>query len=115
MAVAGSWRIYGAVSGLPSGIRGVDVSIPVGTGVDVTQIFTPGGSGFTAMTVPTGYTAVLIIPPAGNANTITLKGITGDTGIALSKTLPTLLSLGASAAFGLTVGGAITSITLIWM
>lgn len=114
MAVSGSWRVYGSVTGLPSGTRAVDVSVNVGTGVDVTQQIVAVGAGFNSVTVPTGYTAVLIVPPSGNAQTITLKGITGDTGVPLSPTQPTLLTLGAAAAFGLTVGGAVT-ITLIWM
>ena len=75
-------------------------------------------TGFNALTVPTagGATAkaVTIIPPAGNAQTITLKGVTGDTGVALHLTDPTTISLGASPSIGLTVGGNITGVKFIW-
>lgn len=46
-------------------------------------------SGANTLTVPTGAVALTIIPPAGNAVTLTLKGVTGDTGVALSPTNPT--------------------------
>ena len=113
MAVSGSWRIYGSVTGLPTGTRAIDVSITVGTGVDYTTTVTTGGAGFNAFTVPTGYTAVAIIPAAGNAQSLTLKGVTGDTGIALSETQATVLTL-ATATLGITCGGACTY-TLLWM
>jgi hypothetical protein len=114
MAVAGSWRIYGAVTGLPSGTRGVDVSIPVSTGVDYT-VTASFPTGFTALTVPTGSVAALIIPPAANTNGITLKGVTGDTGIAISKTAPTCIALASGASFGLTIATAATVITVIFL
>lgn len=114
MAVSGSWRIYGSVTGLPSGTRAVDVSIPVGTGVDATNTYS-AINGFQALTVPTGTTAVLIIPVAGNTQTLTLKGVTGDTGIAIDKLNPTVVSLGVGASnIGITTGGS-TGFTVVWM
>ena len=75
-------------------------------------------TGFNSIAVPSagGATAkaVTIIPPAGNTQTITLKGVTGDTGVALHLTDPATISLGAAAAFGLTVGGNITGVKFIW-
>jgi hypothetical protein len=75
-------------------------------------------SGANTITPPSGGTtpvAVTIIPPAGNTQTITLKGITGDTGIALSKTDPTTIGLGSSSAtFVLTAGADIEGVRLIW-
>lgn len=113
MAVSGSWRIYGSVTGLPSGTRAIDVSITVGTGVDATNTYA-AINGFQAFTVPTGATAVLIIPVAGNAQTLTLKGVTGDTGIALHITNPTVVALGSTPSIGLTTGGS-TGFTIVWM
>lgn len=113
MTTSGFWRIYGSVTGYPSGTRAVDVEIDVGSaGID--NAFSQTINGFSAVTIPTGATAVLIIPPTANTNTITLKGITGDTGVALSKTLPTVLALAASSGFGLTTGGS-TAIQFVWM
>src|SRR5260221_2742937 len=34
-----------------------------------------------------------VIPPAGNVNVITLKGVTGDTGVVLHKTDPSSIGL----------------------
>ena len=75
-------------------------------------------SGANTITVPTGGTtptAVTIIPPAGNTNLITLKGVTGDTGVALHKTDPTCVALDPSqATFVLTAGAQITGVRLVW-
>lgn len=114
MAVAGSWRIYGAVTGLASGTRAVDTSIAVGTGVDATTTQSFAAATFAAIVVPTGATAVLIIPPVANAGTITLKGVTGDTGVLLNKTKPTVLALDTTPTLGL-LCSALTVITLVFM
>lgn len=76
-------------------------------------------SGFNAITLPTGGStpkAATIIPPDDNEKTLTLKGITGDTGIALSKTDPTTITFDTvpPASFGLTAGGTITGLRIIW-
>lgn len=67
-------------------------------------------SGFNALSPPSGATHVLIEPVSG-AVTWTLKGVTGDTGIALAaaSTLPTrpvCIPLGTSPALGITTNGA---------
>ena len=60
-------------------------------------------SGDNTITLPTGGSTVkaaTIIPPAGNAQAITLKGATGDTGLVLSLTEPMTLTFKASPACG---------------
>jgi hypothetical protein len=60
-------------------------------------------------------TALTIIPPAGNVQTITLKGITGDTGVALHLTDHTTIALATTfTTCVLTAGGIITGLRLIW-
>lgn len=71
-------------------------------------------SGANTITVPTGAVAVTIIPPDNNSQTITLKGVTGDTGIALALTAPCSLSLSSVGTFVLTAGGTITGVRLIY-
>lgn len=76
-------------------------------------------SGANTITLPTGGTVVAratIHPPSGNTETITLKGVTGDTGVVLHKTDPTVIALGTTAAgtFCLTAGGTITGLRIIW-
>ncbi len=63
-------------------------------------------NGATTVTVPSGATAVVIFPPnAANpipnpafAGTLTLKGISGDTGVAISNKWPTLISFDTAPA-----------------
>ncbi len=83
----------------------------------------PLATGFNAVLVPTAgatpvailVTAVTIVPPAGNTNTLTLKGVTGDTGIPLHLTDPTTIALASSATqVGITVGTAITNVRFYW-
>jgi hypothetical protein len=75
-------------------------------------------SGANTLTAPTGGstpTALTIIPPAGNVTTLTLKGVTGDTGIALHPTDPTTVALASGfTTCCLTTGGIITGVRLIW-
>jgi hypothetical protein len=75
-------------------------------------------SGANTITVPTGGATpkgVIIVPPSGNTQTLTLKGVTGDTGVALHATDPSYVSLAATQAnFCLTAGGTVTGIRFIW-
>ena len=82
-----------------------------------TQLLTLA-SGLNTITVPTGGstpTCCVVIPPTSNTTSITLKGVTGDTGIRLHNTDPTAIALHSSVTtFALTTGGAITGVRLMW-
>jgi hypothetical protein len=73
---------------------------------------------FNLLTPPTGGATpkrLTIIPPAGNTQSMTLKGVTGDTGFALHLTDPTSIGLGSpTGTFGVTAGGTITGVGLLW-
>lgn len=74
-------------------------------------------SGANTITVPVGATstAATILPPSGNVQTLTLKGVTGDTGVGLHLTDPTTIALAAATAtFCLTAGGTITALRIYW-
>ena len=76
-------------------------------------------AGTNTITLPTGGSTpkgALIIPPTGNTQAITLKGVAGDTGVALGKTDPTSLSFDAPppANFVLNAGGVIDGLRIIW-
>lgn len=75
-------------------------------------------SGANTITPPSGGTtpvAVTIIPPTGNTETITLKGVTGDTGVVLHKTDPTTIALNSPTdTFVLTASGTITGVRMVW-
>jgi hypothetical protein len=60
-------------------------------------------------------TGLMIIPPAGNASLITLKGVAGDTGIALHLTDPVSLSLDTTfVSLVLNAAAAISGVRLVW-
>ena len=75
------------------------------------------GSGtFISTTGPAGAYGVLIEPPAGNLVGLTLKGITGDTGIPIASNLPTLIPFGTPTnqnTVGLTSANAITGVVTL--
>lgn len=60
-------------------------------------------------------TGLTIVPPAGNTNIITLKGVNGDSGIPLHLTNPFYLSLGSGfSSLVLSAAGSIVGVRLIW-
>jgi len=76
-------------------------------------------SGFNTITVPStsGVTVVActIVPPTGNTTAITLKGITGDTGVRLHNTDPSTITIHSDVtAIGLTAGASITGVRFFW-
>ena len=78
-----------------------------------------GANTINSTTCPAIATAggVIIKPPAGNTQTITLKGVTGDTGIALNLTAPQMILFPATppTSFVITAGGSITGMELVWI
>lgn len=88
----------------------INVVSPVGA---ITQIAL--ASGFNSIAIPTGTTFYLIVLPAGNSTSVTLKGVTGDTGILLNPTGENLLMVtSGQTTIGLTAGGAIAALTAIY-
>lgn len=75
-------------------------------------------SGANTITVPTGGTvptAVTIVPPSGNTNALTLKGVSGDTGIAMHLTDPTSLAIASSVVnFVINAGAQTTGVRFFW-
>lgn len=75
-------------------------------------------TGNNTITPPTGGStpvAVTITPPAGNLNTITLKGVAGDTGVVLHLTDPTSIALNSpTATFVLTASANVIGVRLDW-
>ena len=65
-------------------------------------------TGANTITVPTGAIAVTILFPAGNTVQVTLKGVTGDTGVALNLTDPSSIGLQGVTTFCLTAASAVT-------
>lgn len=76
-----------------------------------TQAFT--AATFAAVVVPTGANGCVIVPPSGYGGTITLKGITGDTGIPIPATTPFPLISTSGIAFGLLCSANVT-LEFLW-
>lgn len=95
MSAVASLTIGGSVTGLPTGAKTFSGTISSAAAVGQTTEVTLA-SGDNTITVPTGATAALIQPPSANAVALKLKGAAGDTGIAIHKTMPSILALDAS-------------------
>jgi hypothetical protein len=66
---------------------------------------------FNAIPVPGGTTAVVIVPPTANLVGLTLKGVTGDVGIALGTNLPACIPLASTViTIGLASAAAIVGV-----
>lgn len=63
--------------------------------------------GPTTITPPSSAKYAMIVPPVNGANTKTLKGVSGDTGIPLSLSNPSFISLASSpSSFVITANGS---------
>lgn len=87
------------------------ISFSFATGAKQRQTVSVSGGGFNALTVPTGAKAIAVKLPTTGSTNLTLKGVTGDTGIKLDATLgvPLVTPLGSSPSIGITstLGGPI--------
>lgn len=67
------------------------------------------------VTKPAGAVGCIVQKPAGNTVVITLKGVSGDSGVQLALTDPDRLSLGAAQAAFVLVAASAATIRLIWL
>jgi hypothetical protein len=113
MPGTGTLTFSGTITGLPSGTRNLSSAVALASAVDQSQQIILA-SGFNSITVPSGATGCVITPPAGNAVALTLKGVTGDTGIPMHPTFPTIPMFATSATtFGITAAAATSGNTQI--
>jgi len=77
--------------------------------------YTNLSSGANTINTPTGAVSVTIVPPSGNTVSITLKGISGDTGIRIHNTDPSSIAIDSSVtSFVLTAANPITGVRILW-
>lgn len=114
MAAAVTAAFGATLTGTPTGTKTISIPVVVASPLDDSTVITLA-SGANTITPPTGATVACIIPPAANAQTITLKGVTGDTGVPLSLTQPTWLTLASAAAFCLTAGAQIVGVEILYL
>lgn len=84
--------------------------------MEVLQSLVMGANTITAPVVSgLVVTALTIIPPAGNVIGLTLKGVTGDSGISLHLTDPTSIALDPSfISLVIEAASAVVGIRFIW-
>ena len=74
--------------------------------------------GNTTLTAPTAATPtyLILVPPAGNTALMTLRGIAGDTGVALHKTNPTFIALDSTfVSCVINAGATVTGLRVLWV
>ena len=118
MAISAEVNVSGTITGgifgsTPIPTFSTSLSSSVGQG----PIYQTLASGFNTITPPAGTQQVWMQLPT-NANSVILKGVSGDTGIYLQPSgtwmqLPILTS--SSSTFGLTCGGSIANVGFLYL
>lgn len=105
----GILRILATVTGLAEGDQTIGpLELQATSAVGERRSPLTLASGNNTIAVPATATVALLIPPVGNAQTLTLKGASGDTGVALHKTFPTPIALEAGANANLIIAAGAT-------
>ena len=114
--MAGYVAISGILTGTPTGTQLIGPNTISGNSSnDYQTTAVTLSSGANTITIPSWAAGVIIQPNTSNAVALTLKGVTGDTGIAISSTAPTLLSFAASppSTFVITAASTLSYTTQI--
>lgn len=113
--MAGSITLSGTISTVPPGSAEISVTLTPSPSNLIEILNLILASGANTIAVPTWANYCLIEPSPGNTEGLTLKGVTGDTGVAISPVNPTLLSFPATtpADIVITAAGLLTTQTTI--
>lgn len=112
MALTGTSRIHTSTIGDGSNVI---YDSPVKSNVAAAGRFTYTlATGNNTITNPGTQTRATLIPPVSNVTGWTLKGVAGDTGIALALSEPTVLSMISATGFVLNNSGASFTIWIDW-
>lgn len=71
-------------------------------------------AGNNTITVPDNAVSATIIPPSANEETLTLKGVNGDTGIGLARISPTSIGLASGVTSFVIAAGDDMTIRIVW-
>ena len=99
MAAAATITIQGQISGTATGTRAVGpitLTSAAANGQVQQLVLAAGTNTITIPTVPAPSGCIIALNPS-NTSIVTLKGVAGDTGIALGKTTTTMLNWDATA------------------
>jgi hypothetical protein len=112
--------LQGNISGGPTGTRSLTLTIPLASAVDATQVVTLS-SGANTIAPPSGATVLVITGPNATNPTpnplssavLTVKGVSGDTGVAVSSKYPTMLTFDSTPA-SLVINSSGTAAVELW-
>lgn len=106
-------NISGTSADVAPGTQQVNINITIATPVG--QVLKQAlASGLNTITIPTGTSLIMVQLPVGNAVAVTLKGVTGDTGIPILETgVIAFQPKSTDTTFVLTAGGAIATLSTI--
>jgi hypothetical protein len=99
MAAAASIKIEGAITGTATGTRvigPITLTSAAANGVVQQVVLQAGANTITVPAAPAPNGCIIVLP-ATNTSVTTLKGVTGDTGIALGKTTTHLIGFDPTA------------------
>jgi hypothetical protein len=113
VAVTGTISVTGTLTGEPEGSSTIALSWSIVAGISDALVGL--ASGANTVTVPTGTTLVICIPPIANTETVTAKGVSGDTGFLLSSTRPTIIAWQSGSSFVLTTSAAIAAYKVLFV
>jgi hypothetical protein len=107
LAVTGTIYATGELTGEPEGK----------SAISLTQAVVGLTSGFNGLSVPVGTKLIVVIPPTDNTATLTVKGVTGDTGFKILMTEPTILTWGGSPGdtLGITASAVVTTLKVLYI
>jgi hypothetical protein len=123
MAGTGTLTLSGLITGEAEGSSLINLSWTVPgtalTNVTVIQWASYGlASGNNTFIFPDETTLALLIPPSDNTFALVLKGVAGDTGIALGRTTATVISrsgLGVANSFVVNAAGDIPGFRVVFV
>ena len=125
MAASGSMTLQANVTGGADGARAFGPLVTTTAAAVIQTTTVTLAAAANTITVPTGATAVVILPPNAPSSTsvgsssftgtLTLKGITGDTGVAISAKWPTVLGFDTAPASFVITSSAIGTLVAWFM
>lgn len=93
MALATYFKVEGQITGQVTGPKTIRFDY-TSTGGSIQHVNLATGSN--SISIPSGSEGIIFVPPSTNTAALTLKGVTGDTGILLHATNPSIIAVSSS-------------------
>lgn len=96
MAAVSSVRITGNITGTPTGSKQFDITLTGAAYATQSLVLQSGANTITVPTSPAPSGCIIKLPSTNTA-VVTLKGVSGDTGIAIGKTTTQVINWDSTA------------------